>query len=763
MKTHINRWPARVQAVLVFIPAIIAGTASGQESGAASPVSTILSQIHVVGSRSDIYSIPGAAHYIDHEEIRAMSYDDINRVLQKVPGVYLREEDGYGLFPNISLRGVDTSRSAKVTLMEDGILAAPAPYAAPAAYYSPTTGRMDGLELLKGSSQVKYGPHITGGVVNYISTPIPEQQRVFLRSQYGENNDIRIHGIYGNTSDTAAGTVGFVFEGYLRSTDGFKNIDTAPGMNGKEDTGFSSIEPMVKVAWEPKGSIYQRLEFKYGYTDKKADETYLGLSTADFREDPYRRYSSSQFDNIDTEQHRTYLRYFVSPRDNLDIITTAYYNEFARNWYKLNDIRATAGGLAVNMDLSSALAGAQAGAGLDCLRGDLACGLRVRANNRSYEARGIQGDVEWRFRTGVIDLDHTLGFGIRYHNDSETRFQWEDIYNQDTTGAISGVSRGVPGSQDNRQAQTKALAFYIQDTIRSGNWIFKPGLRYETLDMETRDYRPGGSDRETSLGMVSGGLGIAYRMTDEWQGFGGIHSGFSPPGPGGAVNGLREETSTAYELGLRYNPASRIVMAEMTGFLTRFDNLIVVSNIGGTGTGVDENFGKVDSWGVEFSSSFDLARANGWNFSNPYFVAFTWTNAEQRNDAQSTNPESIFSYGMAGNKLPYIPEYQLSVGTSLDFRRWGGSLTANFVDATYTSASNVDIEVNGKGAPDARFGKTDAYTTVDLSIYFIPREEVRVFAGVHNLFNEKYIVSRQPHGPRPGMAQSWFMGLELSL
>jgi len=753
-------------SIAAYIKVIILGSLTGVTGSslaqqAAQPNSTdILSNIHVVGSRDDIYSIPGSAHYIDHEDIRAMSYDDINRVLQRVPGIYLREEDGFGLFPNISLRGVDTSRSAKVTLMEDGILAAPAPYAAPAAYYSPTTGRMDGLELLKGTSQVKYGPHSTGGVINYISTPIPEQQRLFLRSQYGEDNDLRVHGIYGNTLDTSVGRIGYVFEGYLRSSDGFKKIDAAPGLNDTDETGFHNIEPMVKLSWEPKTDVYQRLEFKYGYTEKNADETYLGLSTEDFREDPYRRYSASQFDNIDTEHHRTYLRYFIAPTDSVDIVTTAYYNEFARNWYKLNDIRSVAGGLVAHMDMSAALAGAEGGTGLDCLRGELACGLRVRANNRYYEARGIQSDVEWRFQT--TNLQHALGFGIRYHNDMEGRFQWQDVYEQGSSGVINGVSSGVPGTQDNREVETSAIAFYLQDTIRVGRWIFKPGFRYETLELEDRDFRPGGTTRQASLGMLAGGLGLAYKLSDEWQAFGGVNFGFSPPSPGGAVSGLQEETSTGYELGLRYNGRTRIFMAEATGFLTRFDDLIVVSNIGGTGTGTDENFGRVDAYGLEFSGSFDLARANNWSFSNQYFVTFTYTSAEQQNDARSEDPESIFSFGAVGNKAPYIPEYQLSVGSSLDFENWGGSLTANIVDETFTSASNVELEINGVGLADARFGKTDAHEIIDLSLYVKPRDEIRVFAGIHNLFNQKYIVSRQPHGPRPGLPQSWYAGVELS-
>ena len=141
--------------------------------------------------------------------------EDVNRILRRVPGVNIREEDGFGLFPNISLRGVDPARSSKVTIMEDGVLQAPAPYSAPSAYYMPNTGRMSAIEVVKGSSQVKYGPHTTGGAINFLSTPIPTTSKVYSKSTFGMFNELRNHTYFGNTEQLAGGgKFGYVIEYY---------------------------------------------------------------------------------------------------------------------------------------------------------------------------------------------------------------------------------------------------------------------------------------------------------------------------------------------------------------------------------------------------------------------------------------------------------------------------------------------------------------------------------------------------------------------
>lgn len=750
-----------IAALGMAIPAGAADEDANTDSGA-----KVLDKVMVIGNPANIEDMPGSAQVVTKKEIRQQNYDDVNRVLRKVPGIYVREEDGFGLFPNISLRGVDTTRSAKVTIMEDGVLMAPAPYSAPAAYYAPTVGRMSGLEVLKGSSQIKYGPHITGGVVNYLSTPIPLKQSVYLKSSIGSFGELRTHAYAGNTIDTQAGTFGFLLEGYRRKNDGFKTIDETADFRDGDDTGFTSTDGMIKLSWEPATDIYQRLEFKYGRNKLDANETYLGLSEADFKADPLRRYSASRFDNITTEQDNSYLRYAVSPTDNLDIITTLYTTYFKRNWYKLKDLRNVNGN---TIGLSAALAGVQNGEGLGCLKGQLNCTLRVRANNRKYEAKGIESVGYYRFDLGAVQ--HEITAGIRFHQDEVRRFQRDDDYTQAANGTISNLTTGTPGGAGDRLQQTDALALFAQDAINVGRWTFTPGIRYEMLDQTSEDPKgtlqgvsgTSGRDGKNSFNMTAGGLGVAYQFNDSWTGFGGVHRGFSPPSPRGTRAGLDPETSTAFEAGARYTNARQALAAEATAFYTDFQDLIVVDNIGGAGSGNDENFGEVTAYGLELAAQYDAGIANGWKLRNPWFVNLTYTNAEQQNDAQSTDAESIFSFGKKGNKIPYIPEVQFSLGTGVESKDWGVFISGNYVDDTFTSANNTSNQLNGNGGPDSRFGKTDSYFVTDVSAFYRVSKTVKVFGGIQNLFDEEYVVSRQPHGPRPGMPQYLYAGIELEM
>lgn len=709
--------------------------------------------VTVLGVREDGAVLPGSGDRVDVEDIRKHSYDDINRILRKVPGVYLREEDGHGLFPNISLRGVDTGRSQKVTLMEDGITVAPAPYSAPAAYYSPTAGRMSGIEILKGSSQVKYGPHTTGGVVNYLSTPIPDKRTFYLKTLGGSNEEFRGHVYYGDKIHTAAGKFGVVLEEYYRQTSGFKTIDRTPDFTDGTDTGFTKTEPMAKLSWEtPEDAFrYQKFEAKIGYTDLKANETYLGLSESDFAADPYRRYAGSRFDNIDTEEARSYLRYLIDVTDNFTTTSTFFYNKFQRNWRKLQDVNGTS--------LSAALAGAGGGTPLAVLKGEAAGTLKVRNNNRWYEQWGIQQDFGFNF--DLMQSEHSLETGIGFHSDYAQRRQYDETHTQAADGTITSTVIAAPGSESNRREESEAVRFFIRDNLAFGSLTLVPGFRYEWIDYTFIDHKSG-EEGSSDLSVGAGGLGFTYAFNDQLAVFGGVHQGFSVPGPrANAKSGLKEETSLTTEIGTKLTSTDKAFSGELLYFHTDFDNLLVADNVGGGGAGVSENVGDVASQGIEAKLQYDLGTALAKDFRNPYYVSFTYTNAKLDGDSNSTDAESIFSGGKDGNKVPYVPEFQFAVGSALEFEKWGVSVDGHFVGETFTTANNTNAQLNDSGSPDARFGKTDSFFVVDISMHYKPWQDTKLFVNLHNVGDQKYIVSRHPHGPRPGQPFTALGGLEL--
>jgi Fe(3+) dicitrate transport protein len=156
-----------------------------------------LDRLTVVGSAAQADLIAGSAHFLGPAELAVFSHPDINRILREVPGVYVVEEDGYGLFPNIGIRGSGTDRNSRITVMEDGVLIAPAPYAAPAAYHFPTTARINAVEVRKGTASVKAGPRTTGGAMNLLSTAIPTRAGGLFDLAIGADSTLLSHGWIG--------------------------------------------------------------------------------------------------------------------------------------------------------------------------------------------------------------------------------------------------------------------------------------------------------------------------------------------------------------------------------------------------------------------------------------------------------------------------------------------------------------------------------------------------------------------------------------
>jgi len=728
------------------------------------PDNILMREVSIIGSKYNVKSIAGSAAFLDVEDIREHNVDDINRILRRVPGVNVREEDGFGLFPNISLRGVDSARSSKVTIMEDGILMAPAPYSAPSAYYMPTTGRMSGIEVLKGSSQVKFGPHTTGGAINFLSTPIPTTERIYSKSSWGQFNEIRNHSYFGGTEQLdSGGRFGYVIEYYTRSNAGFKVMDTnPPDLRGEPDTGFNKKEPMIKMFWEPKTANYQRIEAKFGYTILDANETYVGVSNGDFVNSPFRRYAGTRFDEIESTQFRNYIRHFLEFNNDTNLVTTVYGNTFNRNWQKIADVNGNS--------ISTALAN-QGGADFACLRGENSanCTLRLRNNNRTYYMYGIQSNLN--HKTQIGNTKHEIEFGVRYHYDQIRRKQWDETFTQRPGGAIDSVAVAARGDDGNRTQQTGAIALHAQDAIKYGKFTFTPGIRMEFIDAEYWDQSSAGvvTNGKSNYDVTVGGGSLKYDVYDvdgrNLDIFGGVYRGFSPVAPrSGIVDNLTEETSVGFEVGTRYANAQKAFSMEAIFFHTEIDDLIIPNSIGGGGTSSTVNAGEVRSMGVELQVNYDRGLHKGWSVQTPNYVSVTYTDAEFQTDVGSGDQESIFAGAKKGNQLPYIPELVVSFGTGAIYKKWSANIDANFVTAAYADGANTSSSGNpATGEADARFGKIDSRLVVDAALGYQWSDKVRMFSNFRNITSQEYIVSRQPLGPRPGAPFSMMAGLEFSL
>lgn len=708
-----------------------------------------LDPFQVIGSREQVFDLPGSGAYLGPDELDTFQYKNVNQTLELVPGVYVRDEDGYGLFPNISIRGVDTNRSGKVTLMEDGILTAPAPYSAPSAYYSPTAGRMFAIEVLKGSSQIEYGPHTTGGVVNYVSTPIPYETEGHAEAYIGSDGARGGQFWYGGRKDTDSGTFGSLIEIYREEADGFRSI--LPSENGdyegSDETGYEKTDYMLKLSFDANTERRNFFEFKLGMSDFEANETYLGLNPSDLASTPYARYAASANDEIVTEHLRGYLRHTLGIDGQSNLTSTLYYNAFERDWYKLDKVNGS-NPAKVMLDNPDALTGAEL------------ADFKIKSNDREYYLFGLESKYTRSFNAG--EAFHKLEAGIRLHKDKIDRFQDAAYFEGVYAGDFANPDRVTgPSSEGDREQTSEALALYVSDRIEFGSWVLTPGARWETVDWDyvRRDGRDPEQTGSGSYSIFAPGIGFEYILGENRKLFGGYHRGYSVPSPGAKRSGFDEEVSDSFEFGYRAAGNGSFYF-EAVGFYTLLDDLIVEDSIAG-GPG-DGNVGDVDTLGLELLVGGDLADAWGAEYSVPVRVAYTHTHAEIKSLTASENPESIFAVGQIGSQVPYIPEMQLSFTTGLELDRFRFYGVAKWVDERFADSRNSDLQENADGELDARFGDLDSYITVDLSAHYTIAEGWDAFVSATNIFDENYVASRLPHGPRVGAPSQYKGGLSVN-
>ena len=689
-------------------------------------------QVSVIADKDRIFSrVPGSVSFIDQNELKTLNPISGNEAIRRSPGVHVVDEEGIGMRVNIGIRGLDPDRSRSVLVMEDGIPVALAPYGEPEMYYSPTIDRMAGVEILKGSGQVLFGPQTIGGVVNYITANPPQEEEGAVRIQGGQGGYFSGMVSYGNTF----GNTGISANLLKKRADqvGYAGFD------------ITDLNTKLLFNLNPKSS----LGVKLGVYNETSDATYIGLTQTMYNSGDQDFTQMAPEDRLDVRRYSLSFSHQYEFNTKVRLRTTAFGYTTTRNWNR-QDFSRNRGSNNPPSNWTGKVWG-----DLNEPGGAVFMRNSTGNRNRQFEVAGIEPRLEVDYNLFAKKSELIVG----------TRYLYERAYEQRVNGTKAGVSSGNLVEDEVRTGY--ALSSYLQNKLNlSEKFLVSAGIRMENFDYNRDINRRsfGGIVKDTVL--VAGnvitevipGVGFNYKPSQQVSFFGGAHRGFAPPrvkdaiSNAGEVYQLDAEKSWNYELGLRTD-FQNLLFLEFTGFYMDFSNQIipVSESSGGQGTGL-VNGGATVHKGIEGAVIFDFSRILGMKRTKLiYDINAAYV------DARFSEDRFLGEVNISGNKTPYAPSYFINSALTLETHNGlGVRLNGNFVGNQYTDEKNTK-----EGSASGELGQIPSYFVLDAVLnYKVEQWNTKFNLSVKNLTDERYITSRRPQGIRLGLPRFITAGLE---
>jgi Fe(3+) dicitrate transport protein len=699
----------------VFIPTAAWSQASTEE--------VALPAITVTGNSilpSSVENLPGSYSVMTREQIEARNPFSIIETIREIPGLHVVAEDVAGTHLNIGLRGLNPRRSSRTLLLEDG---APtvffAPYGDPSSHYSTPIERIERIEVLKGSGQILYGPQTMGGMINFVTRPVPTNGMAGSVKITGGNNSY-YDGHFNVGSGTENG--GFMVDVLKKRGDGIR-------AEHEFDVQDVALKGQYKINRD------QRITGKYSNFQEDSLFSETGLTAEEYLSS---RYRGSFTDPADAAERFTMKRNTAQVihewdlNSEMKLSTQFYYSKTDRASLRSREFEDN------EMERDS-----------------------FATRPRQYEFFGIEPKFEIKHRS--FGLQNESIFGIRYHQENIDRKKYEGTSLSDTNEAYERLT-----------AKIKALSYFAQNTFFAGDWTFTPGLRLEDVTSRKNLYTEGDFDSPVSTLTTDKlqalpGLGFTWNGLKNATVFGGIHRGFAPPRPDRDVDDdilqrVTPELSNTTEVGIRSSVLESGYI-ESTLFNMDISDIVVQAD------GVFRNEGEAQHTGIEVAGKVNLGELAG--LKNNYFTSVSYTNlfTAKFKDTGIIGGEGEDGYGSytAGNRLPYAPKHTLALNLSYeDPQGFIGRVGITHISQQFANADNTLGTSAYGGDCDSSTedcglkGEIPALTLVNASMSYSPRgQKVSYFISGENLSNKKYFSSRT-NGLQPGRGRLIFAGARYS-
>lgn len=702
-------------------------------------------EVRVIGDKADaLQKVPGSGTLVTTKEIEREQPVDVAEILRRVPGLTATQSEGGGLRLDIGIHGLDPGRSRRVLILEDGVPVSVNPYAEPDTYYVPVAERVRGVEVVKGSGNILFGPQTIGGVINFLTLLPPDHRHEMAEIDVGYWAGDRCGGgglcIFGNKPMGYASVVashGDAPSEHVRYVVQVMHKDS----DGVQAEAFHMTDAMGKLAFDT--SARGEATVKLGFHDDQSMSDDNGLTVGMYHDDP-RQPTRAPADYVSQQRFDASVTHVQPFDDNLKLTTLVYAYRTQRIWNRQNYDRNTPGAALLPLDQYDHIVGDQG----------LTGGALYFKNNdtildRHYEVAGVEPRLEWRTMTG--EIGHTLNVGART--------LYEAAHYEQRTG---DTPTSTAGSNDYVFDHSSwALAAYAEDRLQVRDWLLAtPGVRIEDAYFQSYVSRQGDADvtptpvKGQTTGVVPG-IGMVAG-TPKANVYGGIHVGWAPPRitspilpPAAGTNQVQQldaESSINYEVGTRLT-YKRLAHFEGTAYLINFDNQVVASSGGNAATGVTQfiNGGATRHVGVEGGAMFGLGEALKLR---PTAIDL---------GLRYTFARAVFDGGQySGNWLPYAPATTLVATVDVEHPSGvAGQVAWTYVGEQFTDAQNT-LTVDQTG----RVGKLPAYQTVDVALRYKHAPSGLTFKlAVKDAANQTFIYALRPDGIRVGGFQQVLLGV----
>lgn len=657
-----------------------------------------LATIEVVGRLHAPETAEGSATTLDQSVLVSARALTVNEALRKVPGVTVRDEEGFGLRPNIGIRGSNPTRSTKVLILEDGLPAMYAPYGDNASYYHAPIQRYDRIEVLKGAGLLRFGPQTITGAINYITPTPPDEAEGHVQMSAGTRGYRAMHASFGGRG--------------LLVDFGHKQGDGA-----RDNTELEQSDLFAKYQWQVNDQ--HALTFRANKLQEASEVGYSGLTEAEYRNFGAEYYPFEN-DLFDIQHGALSASHAWTPREGLQLLTSAYYTEFVRDWWRQSSTTT-------DTQCGTAFRDAR-------FRGERvnpALCNSAQGRLRRYYTWGVDTRLSWD--TSLFGTAGNSELGLRWHEEDQVRFQVNGTAPAARTGTLV----------ENNLRTAKALAAFATTTLDLGIVQLTPSVRREDIEFSRLNRLPGGLGGSEDIAATTWGLGANWTVDDTLVLFASAHEGFAPPrvedliaGNGTSV-AVDAEQSVNLELGLRTRWQG--IDIEATAFRTDFDNQIVVGSIAGGSTPLAQ--GETRYAGFELAAGMNrgaLQRRSGEFYAN---LAVTWLGtAEQTTLLRRVDTGAAANGSVAGNRLPYAPDLSTTFRIGYVQGAWDGSMEVQQVGEQWADFANtLNPAFNG----DGQFGQIDSYATWNATLNYEPVGSAwSGYVAVKNLTDREYIVDR---------------------